>query len=123
MPFVKGNQQGHGRPQKPAIWKEAEKEIREALPRILRMERRTLEKFVKDENTTVAEAMAVDYIKRYPDEVIERFLPKAWIDDPVETKPLTPEEILLLQSMSLPHVNIPVSNPQQQQTTNGHATA
>lgn len=75
-PFQKGVVQNpSGRPKKTTSWKEAEDLLREALPRILKMEKNELQNLLQS-NPTGAEMLAAKYIHEHIPQAVERFLGK-----------------------------------------------
>ncbi len=64
-----------GRPKKTVSWKEAEDALREAIPRILRMEKNELQKLLAS-NPTGVEMLAAKYIHEHCTEAVNRFLGK-----------------------------------------------
>ncbi len=79
--FTKGDPRilaGHkvsGRPKKSVVWKKAENKLREALPRLLLMEKNDLQALLAS-NPNGAEMLAAKYIHEHVVEAVNRFLGK-----------------------------------------------
>ncbi len=75
--FTKGDPRTKlgGRKKKTVEWKEAEDALREALPRILMMERNELQQLLAS-NPTGIEMLAAKFIHESPNKAVERFLGK-----------------------------------------------
>jgi len=90
--FQKG-QSGNpgGRKPKTTAWREAEDVLREALPRLLLMNKNDLRQML-DSNPTGAEMLAAKYIHEHATEAVNRFLGKTPnVLTGAEGKPLIPE--------------------------------
>jgi hypothetical protein len=77
-PFVKDDPRrgkSSGRPKKSVNWKAAEELLREALPRVLSMERNELRALLES-NPTGAEMLAAKFLHEEPTKAVERFLGK-----------------------------------------------
>lgn len=64
-----------GRPRKTVEWKEAEDELRAAIPRLLMMSKAELTALVKA-GLSMIDELAVTYIREHPVETVNRFLGK-----------------------------------------------
>jgi hypothetical protein len=75
-PFKKG-QSGNpkGGPKKTTSWKEAEDLLRDAIPRLIKMDKNELAELLKS-NPTGAEMLAAKYIHEHAVEAVNRFLGK-----------------------------------------------
>lgn len=73
-PFTKGNP-GGGRPKKSVSWKQAEEELRDAMPRILLLPKNELSQLLMD-NPTGVEMLAAKYLHEHVSEAVNRFLGK-----------------------------------------------
>lgn len=101
-PFTKGDPRAAkgrsmaGRPRKTVTWKEAEKELREALPRILLMAKNEL-KALLESNPTGVEMLAAKYLHEHVPAAVDRMLGKT--PTPLTGKdgtPLIPKTIPIL---------------------------
>lgn len=80
-PFTKGDPRAamgrnlSGRPKKSVTWKHAEDALREAVPRLLMMEKNALQRLLQA-NPTGVEMLAAKYIHEHAVEAVNRFLGK-----------------------------------------------
>ncbi len=80
-PFTKGDPRAEkgrkngGRPKKTVSWKEAEDLLRDALPRVLKMDKNTLAQLIQS-NPSGAEMVAAKFIHEHVPQTVERFLGK-----------------------------------------------
>ncbi|MES2155381.1 MAG: hypothetical protein V4510_09630 [bacterium] len=79
-----------GRPKKSVSWKQAEDKLREAIPRLLVMDKNDLHALLAS-NPTGAEMLAAKYLHEHAVEAVNRFLGKtATVLTGAEGKPLIP---------------------------------
>jgi len=92
-PFTKNDPRrgkSPGRPKKSVEWKDAEEELRTAIPRLLLMEKNDLKKLLES-NPTGAEMLAAKYLHEHAVEAVNRFLGKTPnVLTGAEGKPLIP---------------------------------
>jgi hypothetical protein len=91
-PFPKGVSGNRGgRPKKTVTWREAEDALREAIPRLMLMDKKDL-KLLLEANPTGAEMLAAKYIHEHPIATVDRMLGKTVTPlSGVDGKPLIPD--------------------------------
>lgn len=105
MAFGKGQNGGStGRPKKSKAWKIAEQTIRDLLPGLLMMSVEAVEKML-NEKPTLGFVTVVKFIKERPAEVVARFIPEAWADEPIMAEEIAVELIAKLKQASQPNAN------------------
>lgn len=101
--FKQGNP-GGGRPKKSKAWKIAEDDIRRLLPGLLMMNVEAVEKMAK-ENPSLGFITVLKFIKENPAQVVAKFIPEAWADDPEELLVVSEETMVRLRAERHPRLD------------------